>query len=558
MVPFANFMFFGLMLYPLIPTIVLGLFGKANWRWTTFITLIVLFVQFWPRDDVSWHSGTFSEIYFVAGYALYEGLITWAFLKWKSRWTFYSAIALTIVPLAASKFTPVFSPDSMFGFLGISYVTFRALDVIFSIHDRVLTTVSPIQYFVFVFFFPAVSSGPIDRYRRFGQDWNRVRSRSDFTDDLDAAIQRIFQGFLYKFLIAALLKILLVDRVEHRPGILPVIAYMYGYTFYLFFDFAGYSAFAIGFSRIFGIRTPENFDRPFLSKNIRDFWNRWHISLSFWFRDHIYMRFLLAAGKGKWFKGKHTASYLGLFLTFGIMGIWHGPEWHYILYGLYHATLLSGYDAFARWNKKSKFWPDGPWWRAANILLTFHAFAFGLLIFSGRLEPAVPPRHAEFVDKLDCKQISGWVWDREKGDVPLHVDIYLDDAYVGRVLADQFSEDLKNRGMGQGKHAFTFKIPPYIRDGRSHTIEAKVVETGRTLQPTPQSINCPKPEVAAPTPSTPGTPSPAPAAATPAPTTPSPSTPAPATPAPAAPTSTSTSESASDSATASPVEKTGA
>jgi len=518
MVPYADFMFFGLMLYPLLPTVVLGLFGKANKCWIFFITVAVLILQFWGRDDVSLHAGSppLSELYFVAGYAVYQSLLTWLFLKWKSRWTFYSAIVLTILPLAVSKFLPLFQPEGMFGFLGISYVTFRSLDVIFSIQDKVITTISPLQYLAFVFFFPAVSSGPIDRYRRFGQDWNRVRTRAEFLDDLDAAVARIFQGFLYKFIIAALLKIHCVDGVEHKPGFLAVAAYMYAYTFYLFFDFAGYSAFAIGFSRIFGIRTPENFDRPFLSKNIRDFWNRWHISLSFWFRDHIYMRFLLAAGKGKWFKGKHTASYLGLFLTFGIMGIWHGPEWHYILYGIYHATLLCCYDAFARWNKQSKFWPDGPWWRAANIALTFHTFAFGLLIFSGRLEPPVPPRHDEVVEKLDCKQMSGWVWDRDKGDVPLHVDIYLDDAYVGRVLADEFNEELRDRGMGQGKHGFTFKIPPYIRDGRSHNVEAKVVETGRTLRPTPQSINCPKPEVT-------GMPA---AAATPAPVKPV----APATP----------------------------
>jgi membrane protein involved in D-alanine export len=160
----------------------------------------------------------------------------------------------------------------------------------------------------------------------------------------------------------------------------------------LFFDFAGYSAFAIGLSYLFGVHTPENFHLPFLARNIRDFWNRWHISLSFWFRDHVYMRFLLTAGKAKWFKGKHTASYLGLFLTFGLMGIWHGTEAHYLIYGVYHAVLLCGYDAFARWNKKSKAWPDGPAWRVLNIVLTIHAVCFGLLIFSGHLNahPSTP------------------------------------------------------------------------------------------------------------------------------------------------------------------------
>ncbi len=491
MTPFADFMFFGLMLYPLVPAVVLGYFGLANRLLTLVVTAFVLVLQF-SGDTPITPTWPLATLWLVVGYAVYQAGITAAFLKWRSRPVFIVSVALSILPLAVTKFLPLFAPDDVFGFLGISYLTFRALDVIFSIHDRVLTSVSYSQYFAYLLFWPTVSSGPIDRYRRFGQDWNRTRDRAEFSSDLDDAVQRIAQGFLYKFIVAALLKVHWVDHVALRHDPLEIASYMYGYTFYLFFDFAGYSAFAIGFSRIFGIRTPENFDLPFLSKNIRDFWNRWHISLSFWFRDHIYMRFLLAAGKGKWFKSKHTASYLGLFLTFGIMGIWHGPEWYYILYGIYHATLLSCYDAFARWNKRSKFWPDGRGWRALNIVLTFHAVAFGLLIFSGRLFPRTPPRHDEVAEKLDCDHVAGWAWDRDKGDVPLHIDIYIDDALVGHILAQDYAEELRDRGYGKGFHAFTFKMPPYIHDGRSHNVEARVAETQRVLRGSPESLACPQ------------------------------------------------------------------
>ena len=152
---------------------------------------------------------------------------------------------------------------------------------------------------------------------------------------------------------------------------------------YLFFDFAGYSAFAIGFSYLLGIQTPENFDRPFLARNIRDFWNRWHISLSFWFRDHVYMRFLLAASKGKWFKGKHTASYLGLFLTFGLWACGRARAVLHPLRPLPRGAARAGMTSLPAGTRQRKFWPDGRWWRVLNIVLTFHAFAFGLLIFSG-------------------------------------------------------------------------------------------------------------------------------------------------------------------------------
>ena len=131
-------------------------------------------------------------------------------------------------------------------------------------------------------------------------------------------------------------------------GLLPVASYMYAYTFYLFFDFAGYSAFAVGFSHLLGIHTPENFDRPFLSRDIRDFWNRWHMSLSFWFRDHIYNRFIFAALKGKWFRSSQLASSVGYLLTMGLMGLWHGTAPNYLVYGLYHGVLLAATAAYDR------------------------------------------------------------------------------------------------------------------------------------------------------------------------------------------------------------------
>jgi membrane protein involved in D-alanine export len=164
---------------------------------------------------------------------------------------------------------------------------------------------------------------------------------------------------------------------------------MYAYSLYLFFDFAGYSAFAVGFSYLLGVRTPENFDRPFLARNVRDFWNRWHIGLSTWFRDHVTMRFMMAATKGRWFKRKLTAPYLGLFLGFGLMGLWHGTALHYLVYGAYHAALLVGHDLFVRWNKRRKLWGDGPVWRAAGVVVTFHLVCFGFLIFSGHVGPAL-------------------------------------------------------------------------------------------------------------------------------------------------------------------------
>jgi membrane protein involved in D-alanine export len=97
------------------------------------------------------------------------------------------------------------------------------------------------------------------------------------------------------------------------------------------------------------------------------------------------MRFLLAAMKNKWFKNDQIRSYLGFFLSFGLMGLWQGTGLNYLIYGCYHAGLLTGHDLFVRWNKKRQWWGTGPGWRVASILLTAHLVCFGFLIFSDHL-----------------------------------------------------------------------------------------------------------------------------------------------------------------------------
>jgi membrane protein involved in D-alanine export len=293
---------------------------------------------------------------------------------------------LSLLPLLGAKFIPLFQSNYQIFFLGLSYVSFRSLDVIIGIHDELIQSVPPVQYLTFLLFFPTISSGPIDRFRRFNDDWKRERTREEFLNDLDGGVHHIFTGFLYKFILAALIKQYWLDPASSATDIWHILSYMYAYTFYLFFDFAGYSTFAVGFSYIFGIHTPENFNRPFLSRDIREFWNRWHMSLSFWFRDHIYNRFVFSALKGHWFKGRYTASYLGYIITMGLMGIWHGTTLNYIVYGFYHGILLALTDWLNRRFKGNRLINNpGFGWQAASIFITFHLVAFGLLIFSGRL-----------------------------------------------------------------------------------------------------------------------------------------------------------------------------
>ena len=500
MIPFAGFAYFGVLLYLALPTLVLGALRKAGRHWALIATAALIAVQYWEpvnlRADWSVHA-----FWFVVVWALYQAVIARSFLlvraRGSGRLAFYSALGASLLPLFIAKAVPLISSTSLFGFLGISYVTFRALDLIFCIQDRVVTAFSHSEFFGYLLFFPTISSGPIDRFRRFRVDWHKTRSRIEFVNDLGEGMHRIFRGFLYKFILASLIERYWMNPAGNLPGLLGAVDYMYAYTFYLFFDFAGYSAFAIGVSYFFGIHTPENFDRPFLAHNIRDFWNRWHISLSFWFRDHVYMRFVIAALRGKWFKNKHSAAILGYYLSFGLMGLWHGFKPHFILYGLYHGTLLSGYDIFSRWNKERNLWRSGPLWTVASVVLTFHAFAFGLLLFSGHLtsfgttSTIAPTNHSSGVlETVRPTVISGWAWNPRTPDTPIEVTILERKTVLAKVVADEYRQDLANDGKGNGRHGFTFTPPASLNDGHTHLI---VVLCGhRPLAGSPWPLNADK------------------------------------------------------------------
>jgi membrane protein involved in D-alanine export len=407
MIPYADFFYFGILLYIALPTLLVRrLFGFSR-TWVLLATAAMLIVQyatiahlvpvlapegaiFYNGSPVAGGLEKVRDVWVLIAFGLFQWGVARAFLTLRTStpwyWPFPTALGLTLLPLVAARFLPMAIPGAELGFLGISYVTFRSLDVIFGIRDRLIITLPTDRFVAFLFFFPAISSGPIDRYRRFSQDWDRPHLRAELRKDLDGAVHRIFTGFLYKFIIAASIKTCWIDHLN-GSGFLSNISYLYGYSLYLYFDFAGYSAFAIGVSYLLGIHTPDNFKRPFLAGNIKEFWNRWHISLSTWLRDHVYMRFMLAAAKGRWFTGKYTASYLGYFLTFGLMGLWHGIEPHYLLYGVYHGTLLVGHDLFTRWNKPRRVWGSGPLWRVTGTLITFHLVCLGFLLFSGRIGP---------------------------------------------------------------------------------------------------------------------------------------------------------------------------
>src|SRR5262249_32992889 len=157
----------------------------------------------------------------------------------------------------------------------ISYMTLRAIDAIIVLHDGLVTaTPRPADVVSYLLFAPTISAGPIDRFHRFTAGLDALPRRPrDYLGDLEAGIHRIAQGFLYKFIIASYIYRQAVAPMAGQSGFRAGVTYMYAFSLYLFFDFAGYSAFAIGVGRFFGITVQENFNAPFVSRNFREMWD---------------------------------------------------------------------------------------------------------------------------------------------------------------------------------------------------------------------------------------------------------------------------------------------
>ncbi|MBO0477912.1 D-alanyl-lipoteichoic acid biosynthesis protein DltB [Vagococcus sp. DIV0080] len=391
--PYEKPFYFILLGILFIPSIIYSLQGKRAYWYQNFLTVFFLWISFAGPH--------MSQGYALLGYILWQCVLTKVYFKYrqqdnKSIW-FYVAIVLSLVPMLIMKIGPFVAGDSylMFYFLGYSYLTFKSVQVIMEIRDGMIKEYRTTDYIQFLIFFPTISSGPIDRYRRFLKDLKEPPTKEKYTEMLGKGIHYIFLGFLYKFLIGYVLGSHLLPLVEQfalSPSgvVLGTIGYMYVYSLYLFFDFAGYSLFAVGTSYLLGYETPINFNKPFLSPNIKEFWNRWHMSLSFWFRDYVYMRLMFTLMKKKVFKSRIVASNVGYFALFMIMGVWHGLTWYYIVYGIFHATLICVNDAWLRYKKKHKDkLPSNRWTNALGIFITFNAVCFSFLIFSGFLDTLI-------------------------------------------------------------------------------------------------------------------------------------------------------------------------
>ena len=291
-------------------------------------------------------------------------------------------VFLSILPLVINK---VFALTSLhlLAFIGISYMSFKTIQIMLEISDGLIKEkISVKDYLQFLLFFPTVSAGPIDRSRRFLKEINEVMPRKEYLELAGDGVYRIVLGLLYKIVLSTYVYQILL-ALNNTDIVVYSIKYMYLYTLYLFFDFAGYSLMAVGSSNILGIQTPMNFNKPFLSVDIKDFWTRWHITLSTWLRDFVFSRVLMQIIRKKWFKNRlHNATYAYM-VNMLVMGFWHGLSVSYIVYGFYHGVLMAGFEVY---QKKSNFYKKNKnknWYKLLSWFVTMNLVMVGFFIFSG-------------------------------------------------------------------------------------------------------------------------------------------------------------------------------
>lgn len=258
--------------------------------------------------------------------------------------------------------------------IGISFFTFRFIHYLVEVKRGNIHSRSYFRFLLYTFFFPIMTAGPIERYDRFESQREKIRGFG--WENVAEGLPRIILGLFKKIVIAD--SIAFLARDLSNPG-LSDTAYLvavYSYAFKIYFDFSGYSDIAIGTGRLFGFRLMENFNAPYLQRNLSLFWKSWHMSLTGWFRDYLF----IPLGGSRGTLGRTVFNTLVVMMA---TGIWHGAAWHFMAWGLYHAMglfILRFYNLLLAVHLSERFKHS----RTAAVLsvaLTFHFAAFGWIFF---------------------------------------------------------------------------------------------------------------------------------------------------------------------------------
>ena len=320
-----------LLFYPIVA--ILNFVVPRKYRW---IPLLIASYYFY----LTWNAKLFFLILFTTAVSYASGIFIERKPKYKKLWMIISVVAsLSILFFFKYYNFMVGTVGNFFGAdltlnlilpVGISFYTFQTLSYSIDVYRGDIKAEHHFGYYaLFVSFFPQLVAGPIERPDNL---LPQLHAEHKFnTDDLYIGAKRMLAGFFKKIAVADMVAPY-VNAVYNNPsnakGLSIIIATLL-FAVQIYCDFSGYTDIAIGCARIMGIRLMQNFDRPYSAENIRDFWSRWHISLSSWFKDYLY----IPLGGNR--KG-YARQLVNLFIVFLVSGLWHGAEWTFILWGLLH------------------------------------------------------------------------------------------------------------------------------------------------------------------------------------------------------------------------------
>jgi len=280
--------------------------------------------------------------------------------------------------------------------LGLSFFVFEFIHYAIDVYHGKAEKTGPFQFAVFIMYFPTLVSGPIKRYQSFNDQ--TVHMGNFKKEYLYEGLSRILIGIFKKAVIADQMTIY-ADYLLRPAASTPTELWigMYAYAAKIYFDFSGYSDIAIGSARLFGYKVPENFNYPYLQKNIAEFWNNWHMSLSSWIRDYIYIP--LGGSRGSTaFAARNSL------IAMAVSGLWHGAAWHFVIWGLYHGFGLAVLRYYKQWKKEllPRMFAEtaaasalGRWRvvtgirHGLSVLFTFHFVAVGWIFFYCDFKTAV-------------------------------------------------------------------------------------------------------------------------------------------------------------------------
>lgn len=355
-------------------------YGYWDWRFT-FLILSSTIVDFWVGQGIQ---ASISQIRRKL-LLLCSMIVNLGILGFFKYFNFFVASAASL--LSAIGLHPHMPVLQVILPIGISFYTFKTLTYTIDIYRRqIAPTKDFVAYALFTSFFPQILAGPIERAANL---LPQISSPRQITRaQVFAGFNLVLLGFFKKVAIADTLAPI-VGEIFNAPASMTsgqLWTGVYAYTFQIYGDFSGYTDIARGLACILGFKSMENFNTPYLSRSITEFWQRWHISLSTWFRDYLY----IPLGGNRQGRGR---TYANLFITMLLCGLWHGAAWPFVIWGIIHGLYLIVHRVILRGRKPNLSWPQSlAGWVPCflKIFLTFHLVALAWVLFrSASIENAM-------------------------------------------------------------------------------------------------------------------------------------------------------------------------